>query len=59
MTFDLAFDLQGENQGQRTGYRITTRNYVLDRISPTRPEKPRASKWSQTIASLPEQLTQS
>ena len=46
MTFDLTFDLQGQIQGQGlgTGYR--------QKITSAR-----AQKWSQKIASLPEQLS--
>ena len=28
MNFDVAFDLQRQTQGQRTGYRVMSRNYV-------------------------------
>ena len=46
MTFDLAFELHGQIQGQRTGYGY-------------RPEITPApvTKWSQTIASQTAQLT--
>ena len=31
MAFDLAFDLRGQIQGQGTGYRISSSNYVSTR----------------------------
>ena len=32
MTFDLKFDLQGQIEGQRTGCRILSRNYVSTKL---------------------------
>ena len=47
MTFDLAFDLPGQISGQTTEYRSGLE------IAPVG-----VPKWSQTIGSLPGQLTQ-